>query len=110
MFPIPCLPFRLHLLLPLVPCLDSGGGIVPPTGLLRKGLERINIETTGDMLKIRPLKEGIAQLGEHDLAKVGVASSSLVSRSKYQNPAWNLSTAGFFIVCNYQTRFFPEFS
>ena len=26
---------------------------------------------------------GIAQLVEHDLAKVGVASSSLVSRSKY---------------------------
>ena len=27
-------------------------------------------------------KAGIAQLVEHDLAKVGVASSSLVSRSK----------------------------
>ena len=26
---------------------------------------------------------GIAQLVEHDLAKVGVASSSLVSRSKF---------------------------
>jgi hypothetical protein len=30
---------------------------------------------------MRPLQAGIAQLVEHDLAKVGVASSSLVSRS-----------------------------
>src|SRR3546814_10370440 len=29
---------------------------------------------------------GIAQLVEHDLAKVGVASSSLVSRSSFQEP------------------------
>ena len=29
------------------------------------------------------IKAGIAQLVEHNLAKVGVASSSLVSRSKY---------------------------
>ena len=29
-----------------------------------------------------PHKAGIAQLVEHDLAKVGVASSNLVSRSK----------------------------
>ena len=29
---------------------------------------------------------GIAQLVEHNLAKVGVASSSLVSRSKLQKP------------------------
>jgi hypothetical protein len=36
-------------------------------------------------------KAGIAQLVEHDLAKVGVASSSLVSRSK------NLSKRGFFM-------------
>jgi hypothetical protein len=28
------------------------------------------------------IKAGVAQLVEHDLAKVGVASSSLVSRSK----------------------------
>ena len=31
---------------------------------------------------VTPSKAGIAQLVEHDLAKVGVASSSLVSRSK----------------------------
>ena len=37
-------------------------------------------------VKIRVLNQaGIAQLVEHDLAKVGVASSSLVSRSKYQS-------------------------
>ena len=30
---------------------------------------------------------GIAQLVEHDLAKVGVASSSLVSRSKFKTSA-----------------------
>ena len=32
------------------------------------------------------LNAGIAQLVEHDLAKVGVASSSLVSRSKFTSP------------------------
>jgi hypothetical protein len=32
---------------------------------------------------------GIAQLVEHDLAKVGVASSSLVSRSKFKKPISN---------------------
>jgi hypothetical protein len=32
-------------------------------------------------------RAGIAQLVEHDLAKVGVASSSLVSRSKFNNAA-----------------------
>ena len=35
---------------------------------------------------------GIAQLVEHDLAKVGVASSSLVSRSSFQQ---NLGIPGF---------------
>ncbi len=33
---------------------------------------------------IRANKAGIAQLVEHDLAKVGVASSNLVSRSKFK--------------------------
>src|SRR5690606_29293943 len=32
------------------------------------------------------LPAGIAQLVEHDLAKVGVASSSLVSRSRFMQP------------------------
>ena len=41
------------------------------------------VDTTPYMLKIRHLKAGIAQLVEHNLAKVGVASSNLVSRSKY---------------------------
>ena len=31
------------------------------------------------------LKAGVAQLVEHDLAKVGVASSSLVSRSVFDD-------------------------
>src|SRR5690606_41143909 len=34
-------------------------------------------------LQLLALKAGIAQLVEHDLAKVGVASSSLVSRSSF---------------------------
>ena len=55
---------------------------MPPVGLARKGLMQNNIDTTGDLLKIRSLDAGIAQLVEHNLAKVGVASSSLVSRSK----------------------------
>ena len=33
---------------------------------------------------------GIAQLVEHNLAKVGVASSSLVFRSKRKPPSWGL--------------------
>ena len=32
-----------------------------------------------------PHNAGIAQLVEHNLAKVGVASSSLVSRSQFKN-------------------------
>ncbi|MEO4147044.1 hypothetical protein ABH294_14855, partial [Acinetobacter pittii] len=39
---------------------------------------------------------GIAQLVEHNLAKVGVASSSLVSRSKFRKPS--SKDGGFFIV------------
>ena len=38
---------------------------------------------------------GIAQLVEHDLAKVGVASSSLVSRSKFTIPR----ICGGFFLC-----------
>ncbi len=40
---------------------------------------------------LRGSDAGIAQLVEHDLAKVGVASSSLVSRSKN----WQLSKCHF---------------
>ena len=61
-----------------------------------------NIDTTFDLLKIRLLDAGIAQLVEHDLAKVGVASSSLVSRSKLENPAWSNSSAGFFMLHDFQ--------
>ncbi len=45
---------------------------------------------------------GIAQLVEHDLAKVGVASSSLVSRSKFSHHTIHSIKAlqgGFFIAC-----------
>jgi hypothetical protein len=37
---------------------------------------------------------GIAQLVEHDLAKVGVASSSLVSRSKFKKLQNRVSALG----------------
>ena len=66
------------------------------------------------MLKIRHLKAGIAQLVEHDLAKVGVASSSLVSRSKLESrhgakpsPAfWNSSRGQVaeWLCCGLQSR------
>jgi hypothetical protein len=41
-------------------------------------------------------RAGIAQLVEHDLAKVGVASSSLVSRSKFFTPKPRHSEVLFF--------------
>ena len=44
---------------------------------------------------------GIAQLVEHDLAKVGVASSSLVSRSKFTIPRL---CGGFFIYTTYKVQ------
>ena len=55
------------------------------------------IETLDDPVthvKMRGSDAGIAQLVEHDLAKVGVASSSLVSRSKctsaeFHRVLWN---------------------
>ncbi len=50
-------------------------------------LERTLAAIWADVLK---LEAGIAQLVEHDLAKVGVASSSLVSRSKF----YSLASAG----------------
>ena len=45
------------------------------------------------MLRTPAIQAGIAQLVEHDLAKVGVASSNLVSRSKYEKPE---QCSGFF--------------
>ena len=47
---------------------------------------------------MRPIA-GIAQLVEHNLAKVGVASSSLVSRSKIQK-SLNRKIKAFFISFN----------
>jgi hypothetical protein len=44
---------------------------------------------------------GIAQLVEHDLAKVGVASSNLVFRSKVLEKSHsNLITVAFFVSTN----------
>ena len=71
---------------------------MPPVGLARKGLMQINIDTTFDLLKIRHLNAGIAQLVEHDLAKVGVASSSLVSRSKFKKSGVESIHGRFFYV------------
>ena len=47
---------------------------------------------------------GIAQLVEHDLAKVGVASSSLVSRSKFTIPR----VCGDFFMLNFRFSFSDE--
>ena len=44
------------------------------------------VDTVGHSLKIRSLTAGIAQLVERNLAKVEVASSSLVSRSRIDKP------------------------
>ena len=40
------------------------------------------------LAKVSALSAGIAQLVEHNLAKVGVASSNLVSRSNFSNVAF----------------------
>ena len=47
---------------------------------------------------MRPIA-GIAQLVEHNLAKVGVASSSLVSRSKIQK-SLSRKIGAFFLILN----------
>ena len=49
------------------------------------------------------LKAGIAQLVEHNLAKVGVASSSLVSRSNIINIGFRRSPA--FYVAEWQNGY-----
>ena len=62
---------------------DRKSGYVRRAGAVPRCVPGRLVDSAGDWLKIRPLAAGIAQLVEHDLAKVGVASSSLVSRSKY---------------------------
>jgi hypothetical protein len=47
--------------------------------------------------KLKRLRAGIAQLVEHNLAKVGVASSSLVSRSRIKQ--LGLSSDSLFSLC-----------
>ncbi|RIW78012.1 hypothetical protein, partial [Acinetobacter baumannii] len=51
-------------------------------------------DTTSTPLKYNPLLFNIY----YNLAKVGVASSSLVSRSKIQKPLNSKELGGFFIV------------
>ena len=58
----------------------------------------IRLDFAGHGPTIPPLlvrDAGIAQLVEHDLAKVGVASSSLVSRSKFNKLATMVRDDGF---------------
>ena len=51
--------------------------------LLLHRIDKLNYQDLSRSLIIKSItKAGIAQLVEHNLAKVGVASSSLVSRSK----------------------------
>jgi hypothetical protein len=45
---------------------------------------RCGVDDPHSRIRMRGSNAGIAQLVEHDLAKVGVASSSLVSRSSFQ--------------------------
>ena len=53
-------------------------------GFRRPGLEvNLGVDIKAPIAKNTRLPAGIAQLVEHDLAKVGVASSSLVSRSRF---------------------------
>ena len=52
---------------------------------------------------------GIAQLVERNLAKVEVASSNLVSRSKYYKPCIDKQDAGFFHFYRQITSVYNEF-
>ncbi len=59
---------------------------------------RNKLDTLALIARIAALvNAGIAQLVEHNLAKVGVASSNLVSRSKFFNSPDFLRGYGFFV-------------
>ncbi len=85
-------PLRPAVTRPLTrtPCLCS-------IFLVRDATFRLDI--AGVALTIRASFAGIAQLVEHDLAKVGVASSSLVSRSRFKQLATpgSVSDPGVFV-------------
>jgi hypothetical protein len=57
---------------------------------------------------IRCSDAGIAQLVEHDLAKVGVASSSLVSRSSFQQSLGSPGFCFFEATCDHHGRDAPS--
>ena len=56
-----------------------------------------NLQRKKNSLPLQPNAE-IAQLVEHDLAKVGVASSSLVFRSESRQAAVRLPVSGFILL------------
>jgi hypothetical protein len=58
----------------------------------------------------RAIPAGIAQLVEHDLAKVGVASSSLVSRSNTQKAPGTPSVPGLSALGNQEQGQVAEWS
>ena len=62
----------------------SGAGRKYRKGQLSKARGRVRLDDPDSRIKMRGSDAGIAQLVEHDLAKVGVASSSLVSRSRFR--------------------------
>gem|GEM_PF-1951446 len=64
-----------------------------------------NLKSGNHILYLQPLKAGVAQLVEHDLAKVGVAGPSPVSRSTEKSEA----IASLFLF-NGLTSHFPESS
>jgi hypothetical protein len=57
---------------------------------------------------MRGSNAGIAQLVEHDLAKVGVASSSLVSRSSFQQSLGSPGFCFFEATCDHHDRDAPS--
>ncbi len=67
---------------------SSVGRARPCQGRGREFESRFPLQNLKVLVKHRRTQAGIAQLVEHDLAKVGVASSSLVSRSKFESACY----------------------
>ncbi len=64
--------------------------------------EKLNIskaKSSSDISEVSSIKARVAQLVEHDLAKVGVAGSNPVSRSSMLE-WWNGRHAGLKILCS----------
>ena len=79
---------------------SAASSVLPPVCNLpeKRGAAVATVDTLGHSLKIPCLDAGIAQLVEHNLAKVGVASSSLVSRSRISINPVLLASPGFFLL------------